>query len=249
MSFVILPAVDLRGGRCVRLYQGDYARETVFGDDPVAVARRWQQLGAAWLHVVDLDGARAGRPVQLELVRAMAEATGLQIQLGGGLRSLADVECAIRAGAARVVLGTAAVGAGPGPARDFRLGCLERFGSSIVVGLDARDGKLAIRGWTESTALDAFELAAALHQEGFERIVYTDIQRDGALSGPNIEHLRRLTRLSGLRVVASGGISSLDDLAAARRVGAEGAIVGQALYTGSIDLPAALAAVSDGSET
>lgn len=244
MPFDILPAVDLRAGRCVRLYQGDYQRETVHGDDPVAVARRWQQLGAAWLHVVDLDGARAGRPIQLELIGAMAEATGLPMQVGGGLRSLVDVEAAFRAGAARVVLGTAAVGVEA--EREFRLDCLERFGTGIVLGLDARDGKLAIRGWTEATRLDAFEFAASLREEGFERIVYTDILRDGALAGPNLEHLGRLAKLDGLRVIASGGISSLEDLAAARRIGAEGAIVGQALYTGAIELSSALAAVAVG---
>jgi phosphoribosylformimino-5-aminoimidazole carboxamide ribotide isomerase len=240
VSFAILPAIDLRGGRCVRLFQGDYDRETVFGDDPLAMVSHWESRGARWLHLVDLDGARLGRPVQLELIGRMIEAASVPVQIGGGLRCLADVGAALEAGAARVVLGTAAIG--DGSARDFRLACLERFGPRVVVGLDARDGRLAVRGWTEMTELEAFAFAERLRTEGFERIVYTDIARDGALSGPNLEHLTRLAGDSGLAVIASGGIGSIDDLIAVQRTGAEGAIVGQALYTGALSLPAALAA-------
>jgi phosphoribosylformimino-5-aminoimidazole carboxamide ribotide isomerase len=158
------------------------------------------------------------------------------------LRCLADVEAALEAGAARVVLGTAAIG--DGPARDFRLACLQRFGARVVVGLDARGGRLAVRGWTETTELEAFDFAQRLRGEGFERIVYTDIARDGALSGPNLEHLARLSGESGLTVIASGGIGSVDDLIAVQRTGVEGAIVGQALYTGAVSLPEALAATN-----
>jgi phosphoribosylformimino-5-aminoimidazole carboxamide ribotide isomerase len=241
VSFTILPAIDLRGGRCVRLYQGDYGRETVFGEDPVAMARHWERLGAAWLHVVDLDGARAGQPMQLELIATLAAAVGVPVQVGGGLRSLRDVESALAAGASRVVLGTAAIG--DGPARDFRLACLEKHGPRVVVGLDARAGQLAVRGWTETTGLDAFAFAQRLQTEGFGRLVYTDVERDGALSGPNLDHLRRLAGSSQLAVVASGGVGSLADLIEVQKTGAEGAIVGLALYTGAVSLPEALAAV------
>jgi phosphoribosylformimino-5-aminoimidazole carboxamide ribotide isomerase len=246
VSFTILPAIDLRGGRCVRLFQGDYARETVFGDDPLAMVSHWEALGARWLHLVDLDGARQGQPVQLGLIGAMIKAAGVPVQVGGGLRRLADVEAALEAGAARVVLGTAAVGGGP--ARDFRLACVERFGPRVAVGLDARGGRLAVRGWTETTDLEAFAFAERVEAEGFQRIVYTDIARDGALSGPNLEHLARLAAERSLAVVASGGIGSVDDLIAVQRTGAEAAIVGQALYTGAVSLPEALAATDRGAD-
>lgn len=243
-AFEVLPAIDLRGGRCVRLFQGDYRRETVFGDDPVAMARRWEGLGAARLHVVDLDGAKAGEPVQLGIVGAIAKAVDIPLELGGGIRRRSHVEAALGAGVERVVLGTAAIADSDGhSAGAFRRECLARFGRRIVVGLDARDGKLAVRGWTESTTTDAFELATGLRAEGFERIVYTDISRDGALSGPNLAHIRRLCAIEGLRVIASGGVSSLVDLAALAESGAEGAIVGQALYTGAVRLDEALEAL------
>ena len=239
--FAIIPAIDLRGGRCVRLFQGDFARETVFDDDPVAVARRWHQLGATRLHVVDLDGARSGQPVHLPLVRAIASAATIPIELGGGLRTVEQVGEALACGVDRVVLGTAALAGGPQQdAASFRQACLSRFGERVLIGLDARDGRLAVRGWQETTVLDAFDLASQLRDEGFARMVYTDIARDGALRGPNLDQIRRLVAIDGLAVIASGGVSSLDDLAALAGAGAEGAIVGQALYTGAIRLDEAL---------
>jgi phosphoribosylformimino-5-aminoimidazole carboxamide ribotide isomerase len=240
-AFEILPAIDLRDGRCVRLFQGDYGRETVFGEDPLAMARHWVSLGASRLHVVDLDGAREGRPVQLSLIAAIARAAAVPVELGGGLRRIEHVGSALAAGVERVVLGTAAIADGDGhSAADFRRHCLERFGDRIVVGLDARDGKLAVRGWTEDTAEDAFAFASQLAAEGFRRIVYTDISRDGALSGPNLAHIRRLCTIGRLGVIASGGVSGVADLLGLRDTGAEAAIVGQALYTGAVDLAEAL---------
>lgn len=239
--FELIPAIDLRGGRCVRLFQGDFDRETVFGHDPIAMARRWQGLGAERLHVVDLDGARAGEPLQLDLVARVADAVAIPVQLGGGLRRPEHVEAAFAAGVDRVILGTAAIGQGDDPgARAFRLSCLDRHGDRVVIGLDARDGRLAIQGWTESTGSDAFAFASGLRREGFSRVVYTDISRDGALTGPNLPHLERLTAIDGLAVIASGGIGCLDDLAALAEGRVAGAIVGQALYTGAIVLPEAL---------
>lgn len=239
--FEVIPAIDLRGGRCVRLYQGDFARETVFGDDPVEMARHWAALGASRLHVVDLDGARAGEPLQLDLVERMVRAVEVPVQFGGGLRTLADVEAAFSAGVDRVVLGTAAVGAEDAQkAGAFRSACRTNYGRKIVIGLDAREGKLAIGGWTKTTLRDAFAFARLLAGEGFDRIIYTDISRDGALSGPNLEHIERLVRVCKLAVIASGGISQLSDLTALAAAGAEGAILGQALYTGAVDLSAAI---------
>jgi phosphoribosylformimino-5-aminoimidazole carboxamide ribotide isomerase len=239
--FEIIPAIDLRGGRCVRLFQGDFARETVFGHDPVEMARRWEALGAGRLHVVDLDGARLGVPAQLQLVEKMARAVRIPVELGGGLRTLEDVQRALAVGVERVVLGTSAIGGqDQGAARAFRGACLARAGERVVIGLDARDGRLAIRGWTETTRQDALEHAELLRSEGFGRIIYTDISRDGALRGPNLRQVRRLTKIDGLAIIASGGISNLTDLLALAASGAEGAIVGQALYTGAITLPEAI---------
>ena len=246
-DFELIPAIDLRAGRCVRLFQGDFERETVFGDDPVAMARHWQSRGASRLHVVDLDGAREGAPAQLELVGQMVRAVDVPVQLGGGLRTLEQVARAVGIGAERVILGTAAI-ANPDEASAmvFRRACLEQHGSRVVIGLDAREGKLAVRGWSENTAADAFDFGRRLANEGFDRIVYTDISRDGALVGPNLEHIRRLARIPGLAVIASGGVGSLEDLVALAASGAEAAIVGQALYSGAVDLPTALDGLRSG---
>ena len=240
--FEVIPAIDLRAGRCVRLFQGDFARETVFGDDPVAMARRWAGMGAGRLHLVDLDGAKAGAPVQLALVAQIAAAVDVPVELGGGLRTEADVDRALEAGVDRVVLGTAAV-ANPdeATAARFRGASLDRHGERVVIGLDARDGRLAVRGWQETTSADAFKFAERLRSEGFGRVIYTDISRDGALSGPNLEHIRRLCEIDGLAVIASGGVSQIGDLEALAAIGAEGAILGQALYSGAFTLDEALA--------
>jgi phosphoribosylformimino-5-aminoimidazole carboxamide ribotide isomerase len=239
--FEIIPAIDLRDGRCVRLLQGDFARETIYGDDPVAMARHWQSAGASRLHVVDLDGALEGEPVQLALVEEVVRAIRVPVQVGGGLRSLKHVDAALSIGVERVILGTAAIGRGnEQQAAAFRRECLVKHGGRVLIGLDARDGKLAVQGWNETTQQDVFDFARRLRDEGFERIIYTDIERDGALSGPNLDHIHRLTNVQGLSVIASGGIGSLDDLLALARAGAEGAIVGQALYTTAISLPEAL---------
>lgn len=245
---LVIPAIDLRGGRCVRLYQGDYARETVVGDDPVAMARHWQAAGAQVLHVVDLDGARAGRPVQLPLMRAICAALTIPVQIGGGLRTEADVAAALTAGAQRVILGTVALD-------DPTLvdAVLARHGPErVVLGLDARDGRVASRGWLTTSEVEAGALASAMAGRGIRTVVYTDIGRDGTLSGPNVAATAALTRTSGLAVIASGGVTRREDLAAlAAAPGIIGAIVGRALYSGDLVLgasewvwPSATAAVS-----
>jgi len=243
---LIFPAIDLRQGRCVRLRQGDPAAETVFSDDPAAMARHWAGQGAAWLHVVNLDGALGDQGQDAPNLRRLVEihqAVSLPIQFGGGLRSLDDIAVALTLGATRVVLGTIAV------RRPELVGqAIERFGAEqIVVGLDARDGRIATHGWQETSDLDAFDAARRLRDLGALRTVYTDISRDGMLSGVNVEATATLARQSGLLAIASGGVRDLADIRRLKRVeadGIEGVITGQALYTGSLDLKAAIAAAS-----
>ncbi len=250
---ILFPAIDLRRGRCVRLRQGDPGAETVYSDDPVAMARHWVAQGAAWLHVVNLDGAfgdavpaDAGAPdfverlpLNLQRLHAICAAVPAPVQFGGGLRSLEDVALALALGAQRVVLGTMAV-VQPGLVRS----AVERFGAGrIVAGIDARDGYVATHGWLETSSLDAVELARTMAAAGVLRAVYTDIQRDGMLTGVNVAATVRLAELSGLKVIASGGVRGLEDIVQLREhenAGVEGAIIGQALYIGAVDLGQAL---------
>ncbi len=233
---IILPAIDIKDGRCVRLYQGDYDQVTTFDNDPVSVARRWQEAGASWLHVVDLDGAKEGKPVNGELIKHIREATTLHIEVGGGMRSLAHVEQLLGLGIDRVILGTVAI-----TNRALLEEALARWGGErIVVGLDARDGLVAIAGWRETAPVKAVTLAAELSKAGVQRFVYTDISRDGALVGPNIPALQEMQRAISGSLIASGGVSSLADLHALARTGVEGTIVGKAIYTGNVDLAMAI---------
>jgi phosphoribosylformimino-5-aminoimidazole carboxamide ribotide isomerase len=229
---IVVPAIDLRGGRCVRLRQGDYAQETVHGDDPVAVACRWQAAGARLLHVVDLDGARAGCPAQLEIVRAIVAALEIPVQVGGGVREVQHARRLAHAGAARVVLGTAAI---ERPAFVDEL--LAEFGTErVLVGVDARDGLVATRGWTATSTITAAELIADMRERGVRKVVYTDIARDGMLSAPNYAALRDVAGL-GVDIVASGGVASVEQLRALAAIdGVTEAIVGKALYTGDVAL-------------
>jgi phosphoribosylformimino-5-aminoimidazole carboxamide ribotide isomerase len=233
---LILPAIDLRGGQCVRLQQGDYARETVFGADPAAMARRWVEQGAACLHLVDLDGAREGRPVNGDSVRAIVAAAGVPCQLGGGLRSDAHVEEALAWGVARVVVGTRAL-------RDpeWCRSLCQRFPGRIAVGIDARDGRVAVEGWMEASDRSALEFARQCGDWGAAAIIYTDISRDGMLEGPNVEATAELAAAVAVPVIASGGVTTLDDVGRLAKRGLYGCIIGRALYEGRIDLAAAVA--------
>lgn len=232
----IIPAIDLKDGRCVRLYQGDFAQMTVYADDPVAVARNWQEQGATRLHLVDLDGARAGRPQNVDAVLAITQAVQIPVQLGGGLRREEDVEAALALGVERVIIGTAAIAETELVAR-----LLNRFGEQIVIGIDARNGMVATDGWTVTSTVTAATLAAQMAALGTRRIIYTDISRDGALSGPNFTALAELMRVDGPAIIASGGIATLDHVRRLAQLGVEGAIIGKALYVGAISLPEALA--------
>jgi phosphoribosylformimino-5-aminoimidazole carboxamide ribotide isomerase len=237
--FEIVPAVDLKGGRCVRLLQGRADAETVFSDDPVAVARRWQDSRARRLHVVDLDGAFAGRPAQTELVRAMIAAVRIPVQVGGGLRELAHVEAVLEAGARWAIVGTRAA---LDPA--FLGEVCGRFGEQVMIGIDASDGRVAVDGWTRVLELDAIALARDAAAAGAGGIVYTDIARDGTQSGPNLWSTEAVAKAAGIPVFASGGVGSLDDIRQLATVPElAGVIVGRALYSGAVDLATALAEV------
>lgn len=234
----IIPAIDLRGGNCVRLYQGDYAQETVFSDDPLAVAKQWQAEGGQRLHIVDLDGAHSGNPANLAAITAITRALTIPVQVGGGIRSVATAAALFDAGAARIVVGTAAV-ADP----ELVATLCSRFGSArVVVALDARDGMVAIRGWTETAAITATELAGRMAELGVVRLLYTDIARDGTLEEPNYAATAALAQDSGLKVLSAGGVGAAAHIAKLVPTGAEAAIIGRALYTGDITIAAARAA-------
>ena len=233
----VIPAIDLRGGRCVRLYQGDYAQETVYSDDPVEVALRWQEAGAVRLHVVDLDGAAQGEPTNLDVVASIAGSIWTPLQLGGGIRSIDTIERAIAMGAGRVVLGTSAVG-DPGL---VETACHEFGADAIIVGVDARDGLVATRGWLETSGIAAIDLVRQMTSLGVTRFVYTDIARDGTMTEPNFQAIEDLMKSADASVIASGGVSTLEHLSRLAGLGVEGAIVGKALYEGAIDLREAIA--------
>ncbi len=241
MSFEIIPAVDIRGGKCVRLYQGDYAQETVFGEDPVEMALRWEGEGATRLHVVDLDAARSGEPVNLEIIARIARTLRIPVQMGGGVRNREAVQRVLEAGISRAIVGTAAA-ANPETASDL----FREFGESLILGLDARDGKVATAGWRETTEWTAADLASEMKAAGARRIIFTDIATDGTGTGPSVESTRRLAETAGIPVIASGGVGSVADIARVAELeaaGVEGVIVGKALYTGAVRLPEALTAL------
>lgn len=238
---LIFPAVDLRDGQVVRLTEGDYDRMTVYGWDPLAAARSFREAGAEWLHVVDLDAARDGGQKNFDVIQALARQSGLRLEVGGGARSEQSARRYLDAGAERVILGSAAV---EQPSLLERLAAL--YPGRIAAGVDARDGKVAIHGWRTVTDLDAFGFVSALPERGVDTVIYTDIGRDGLLKGPNVEAYRRLMAVKGLRVVASGGVSSVADVEELATVGVYAAIIGKALYAGKIDLRQALEAARKG---
>ncbi|QJC50377.1 1-(5-phosphoribosyl)-5-[(5-phosphoribosylamino)methylideneamino]imidazole-4-carboxamide isomerase [Paenibacillus albicereus] len=233
-TFTIYPAIDIRGGKAVRLVQGDYAQETVYNDSPVQAARDWEAQGASWIHLVDLDGAKAGHPVNAELIGEIARSVSVPVQLGGGLRTEADVERLLSLGVSRVILGTAAI-----EDRAFVERVLASHGERVAIGIDAKNGYVATRGWLETSEVKAEELAKELAAKGAKTFIFTDISRDGMMQGPNVEAIRSLAAYSGAEVIASGGVSRIEDLrtlAEHAQEGISGAIVGKALYTGAISL-------------
>ncbi|MHA6346525.1 1-(5-phosphoribosyl)-5-[(5-phosphoribosylamino)methylideneamino]imidazole-4-carboxamide isomerase [Roseivivax sp. CAU 1761] len=236
---ILYPAIDLKDGQAVRLLRGDMDKATTFNDDPAAQARAFVEAGCQWLHLVDLNGAFAGRPVNAAAVEAILASTDVPAQLGGGIRDMATIEAWLDKGLARVILGTVAV-ENPDLVRE----AARAFPGQVAVGIDARKGRVATKGWAEETEVEATELARSFEDAGVAAIIYTDIDRDGAMGGPNIAATEALARAVSIPVIASGGVSSLDDLLALRDTGAiAGAISGRALYDGALDLRAALAAL------
>ncbi len=225
---ILYPAIDIRDGKAVRLIQGDYEQETAYDDDPVVAARRWVDGGARWLHVVDLDGARAGEPVNLEHVRRIVAAVPVPVQLGGGLRDSKQVEEAISSGAERIVLGTAAV-----RDPDLAAAIADAHGDRVVVSVDSRSGKVAAEGWTEASDLGTEEVIGALADRGVRRFIYTPVEVDGLMEGPDLASLRGAAKATDAELIYSGGVGSLDDLRALAELGIDnlgGVIVGRALY-------------------
>jgi len=238
---ILYPAIDIRGGQAVRLTQGDYARETAYDADPVDAAKRWAGEGAECLHVVDLDGAKAGEPQNLDAIHRIAAAVDRPIQVGGGLRDAASVDAILGAGAERVVIGTAAL-------RDpqFLTEALERHGNRIVVSVDARDGKVSLAGWTETSDVDVADAVADLSNRGVARFLCTAIEVDGTMEGPALDELNRIAAVTSAQVIASGGVGTLSDLETLSRIAApnvEGAIVGRALYERRFSVAEAIAAL------
>ena len=233
---ILYPAIDLKDGQCVRLLRGDMQAATVFGSDPAAQARAFAAAGCGWLHLVDLNGAFAGKPVNAAAVDAILTAVTIPVQLGGGIRDMATIEHWLARGLARVILGTVAV-----EQPDLVRQAAAAFPGQVAVGIDARAGRVATRGWATDSGVDATDLARRFEDAGVAAIIYTDINRDGAMQGPNVEATAALARAVAIPVIASGGVSSLDDLSALRATGViAGAISGRALYDGAIDLGAAL---------
>ena len=239
---ILFPAIDIRNGRCVRLTEGKFECETVFAEDPAEMAVRWADAGAEYLHVVDLDGALAGQSANTEVIKRILAKVKIPVQVGGGIRTLENIENMLALGVARVILGSVAV-RNPELVRE----ACQQFPSKVVVGIDAKNGEVAVEGWGIGGGIGAVELAKKMAAVGVEHIIFTDISRDGMLSGVNVEATAELAKASGIKVIASGGVSSLADIKAlqARAAGIEGCIVGKAIYTGALDLKEALAALKE----
>ena len=231
---IIYPSIDIKDGRCVRLLQGRFDDETVFGS-PVEMAKKWASMGARWLHTVDLDGARSGKSENRRIVSEIAAVTGLPVQLGGGIRTMKDIEEVLGLGIQRVILGTAAVN-NPQLVRE----ALQKFPGRIAVGIDAKEGRVAVEGWEKVSSHTAIDFAKTMEQLGCKVIIYTDIATDGMLQGPNLDAMGEMIRSVGMEVIASGGVSSTQDLINLKNIGAAGAITGKAIYTGAINLEEAL---------
>jgi phosphoribosylformimino-5-aminoimidazole carboxamide ribotide isomerase len=240
----VIPAIDLLAGRCVRLYQGDYDQSEVFDDNPVAVARQWEEQGATRLHLVDLDGAKSGQPENWRAIDAIVRAVSVPVEVGGGLRDRDRVTALFDLGVRYAILGTAAI------ENPDLVGELSgNFPGQIIVGIDARDGKVATRGWLETSEVDALELAQRMEQQGAAAVIYTDIKRDGTLQGPNISALRAMAQAVSMPVIASGGVGALKDLLRLLSLeahGVTGVIIGRALYTGDVSLKEAIRAIGNG---
>lgn len=236
----IYPAIDMLGGKCVRLTQGRYDDSTVYGENPADVAKEWEQKGASWLHIVDLDGARAGEPVNIEAIKNIIKSVSIPIQLGGGIRTMEHIETLISMGISRVILGTSAV-----KNRQLVLDAVAKFGDKIAVGIDAKDGFVAISGWEQVSEFKAVEFAKIIEACGVKTIIYTDIATDGMLTGPNLEAMSEMVSEVSINVIASGGVGKLDDVKNLIPTGVSGVIIGRALYAGKLNLEDAICLQSE----
>ena len=232
---IILPAIDLYKGEVVRLVRGDYAQMTVYNSDPAAVAQSFKNAGAVYMHVVDLEGARNGTPANLEVIKRIVAQSGMNVEVGGGIRTAQTIETYLNAGVKRVILGTAAAST-PGFTREM----VVAFGEAIAVGVDIKDGRVAIKGWTELSELDALEFCIEAESFGVRTLICTDISKDGMLGGTNIGLYREMREKLSVSLIASGGVSSVDEITALSELGMDGAIIGKALYTGNVDLAEAI---------
>ncbi|MCR4435198.1 MAG: 1-(5-phosphoribosyl)-5-[(5-phosphoribosylamino)methylideneamino]imidazole-4-carboxamide isomerase [Clostridiales bacterium] len=231
----VYPAIDVQNGKCVRLVQGNFNNVTVYSDDPVDMALQWERLGAEYLHVVDLDGARTGQPQNIAVISEMAVNLGIPLQVGGGIRTIEMIEIILCKGIQRIILGTSAV-------KDPNLvkNAVKTFENNIVIGIDARDGMVAIEGWAKTSEFTAVGFAKKMEELGAKTIIYTDISKDGTLSGPNLKAMEEMVNSVKIEVIASGGVSTLQDIKNLREIGMHGVIIGKALYTGDIDLREAI---------
>lgn len=234
----VFPAIDLSGGRVVRLYKGDYEKLTVYGDDAVGTAKRFYADGARYLHIVDLDGAKSGRPLNSALIEEIAASTGMFCEVGGGIRTMESIDAYLNHGAGRVILGTAAVN-DPALLKE----AVNRYGEKIAVGVDAKNGKAAVNGWTETTGVSGPEYLRSLRNIGVKHVIYTDISKDGTLTGTNLRLYKELAEIEGLNITASGGVTYIDEILKLREYGIDSVILGKAIYEGVLNLPEVITAL------
>lgn len=232
----IYPAIDIKDGKCVRLLRGSFDDVTVYGDDPAEMAKKWESLGGEFIHVVDLDGALKGHGVNADAIKQICAAVSVPVQTGGGIRTIEDIEAKLACGITRVIIGTKAVSDA-----DFVKKAVEKYGDKIVIGIDAKDGMVAIEGWEKTSEFKAVEFALKMKEIGVKTIIYTDIATDGTLAGPNVEAMREMVEATGLDIIASGGVGNADHVKSLVPTGVEGVITGRALYTGDLDLRDAIA--------
>jgi phosphoribosylformimino-5-aminoimidazole carboxamide ribotide isomerase len=238
---ILFPAIDIRGGKCVRLIQGDYSQEIIYNDSPTAMAKEWEEQGAAYIHVVDLDGAKTGDSLNKEAIQAIAGSVSIPVQVGGGIRSMEIIEAHIAAGVSRVIIGTAAI-----QDQQFLRDAVTKYGDKIAVSIDARNGFVATDGWTKTSDVKAVDLLKELETIGVKTVVYTDILKDGMLQGPNFVELEMMDRASSIDIIASGGVSTEEDIVQLRELNLYGAIIGKALYEGKLSLVKLLEDDNDG---
>lgn len=231
----IYPAIDIKDGKCVRLFKGRFDEVTVYGDSPAEMARKWEQLGGGFIHVVDLDGALKGHGVNADKIKEICQSVSVPVQTGGGIRSMEDIEAKLKCGISRVIIGTKAVSDSK-----FIKEAVAKYGDKIVIGIDAKDGMVAVEGWEKTSDFTAVEFAKKMADLGVRTIVYTDIATDGTLAGPNVSAMREMAQAVDADIIASGGVGCLEDILALKDTGVEGVIVGKALYTGRVDLKEAI---------